>query len=101
MTAKARVQSVPHKQRSKPQASNTRANGSPDVGERIRLPRERAGAADLYHRVVSLGEFQHLREIGPGLRRRRRNTRLLDGQMDGQGPRVRVAFYKCYIHIVL
>src|SRR5208282_595569 len=38
----------------------------PDVRERIRLARQRAGAADLDHRVRALGEFQHLREIGPG-----------------------------------
>src|SRR2546425_10965187 len=33
MTAKARVQSVPHRQRSKPQASNTRARGSQMSGK--------------------------------------------------------------------
>src|SRR5580700_6917938 len=32
-TAKARVQSVPHRQRSKPQASNTRASGSQMSGK--------------------------------------------------------------------
>src|SRR5216684_3447315 len=42
----------------------------PDVGERIGLPRQRAGAADLDHRVLAFGEFQHFRQVGPGLRRR-------------------------------
>src|SRR3954451_21176603 len=39
----------------------------PDVGERIRLLGQGAGAADLDHRVLALGEVQHLREVGPGL----------------------------------
>ena len=53
----------------------------PNVRERIWLPGQRAGAADLDHRVRALGEFQHLREIGPGLRRRRRLAWLHNGQM--------------------
>src|SRR5271166_756963 len=53
----------------------------PNVRERIRFPGQRAGAGDLDHRVWALGEFQHLREVGPGLRRRRRHARLHDAQM--------------------
>src|SRR5215467_15983877 len=39
----------------------------PDVRERIRLLRQRAGAADLDHHVWAPGEVQHLRQVGPGL----------------------------------
>ena len=41
----------------------------PNVREGVRFPGQRAGAADLDHRVRAPGEFQHLREVGPGLRR--------------------------------
>ena len=50
----------------------------PDVREGIGLLGQRAGAADLDHRVLALGEVQHLREVGPGLRRRGRHARLQD-----------------------
>jgi hypothetical protein len=43
----------------------------PDIGERIRLPGQRAGAAHLDHRVLALGKVQHLRQVGPRLRRGR------------------------------
>jgi hypothetical protein len=46
-----------------------------------RVVRKRASAADLGHSVLGLGEFQHLRQISPGLRRRGRRARLLDGHM--------------------
>jgi hypothetical protein len=39
----------------------------PDVREGIRFPGQRAGAADLDHRVRAPSEFQHLRQVGPGL----------------------------------
>src|SRR5262245_49963897 len=35
----------------------------PDVRERIRLPRQRAGAAHLDHRVLALGKVQNLRQV--------------------------------------
>src|SRR5712691_5588174 len=53
----------------------------PDVREGIWFPRQRAGAADLDHRVRALGEFQHLSEVGPGLRRGWRHARLHDAEM--------------------
>src|SRR6516165_5043037 len=64
----------------------------PDVRERIRLLRQRAGAGDLDHRILALGEFHHFRKIGPGLWRRRRYARLLDAHMVDDEPRVWVAF---------
>src|SRR5260370_17357491 len=41
----------------------------PDVRERIRFAGQRAGAAHLDHRVLALGKVQHLRPVGPRLRR--------------------------------
>ena len=63
----------------------------PDVRERIRLVRQRAGAADLDHGVLALGEFQHLRQVGPGLRRRRRHARLQDAEMVDDEARIGMA----------
>src|SRR5713226_8398522 len=63
----------------------------PNVRERIRLPGQRGGAADLDYRVRALGEFQYLREIGPGLRRRGRHARLHDAQMVDDESRVGMA----------
>src|SRR6516165_8865931 len=63
----------------------------PNVGERIRLRRQRAGAGDLDDRILALGEFHDFRKIGPGLRRRRRYARLLDAHMVDDEPRVGVA----------
>ena len=40
----------------------------PNVLVGIRFPGQRAGAADLDNHVRALGEFQHLGEVGPGLR---------------------------------
>ena len=68
-----------------------RASGSQMSGIRIRLPRQRAGAADLDHGVGAPGEFQHLGEVGPGLRRRRRCVRLQDAQVIDDESRVRIA----------
>src|SRR5262245_6314830 len=42
--------------------------GVPDVRERIGFVGQRAGTADLDHRVPAPREVQHLRQIGPGLR---------------------------------
>src|SRR5450759_3822736 len=53
----------------------------PDVREGIRFPGQRAGAADLDHRVRALGEVQHLRQVGPGLRRGGRRAGLHEPQM--------------------
>ena len=50
-----------------------------------------AGAADLDHRVLALGEFQHLRQVGPRLRRRGRHARLQDAQMVDDESRVGMA----------
>src|SRR4029450_2005712 len=47
----------------------------PDVRERIRFARERAGAADLDHDVRAPREFEHLRQVRPGLRRGRGRAR--------------------------
>src|SRR6516164_6609354 len=63
----------------------------PDVRERIRLLRQRAGAGDLDHRILTLGEFHHFWKIGPGLWRRRRYARLLDAHMVDDEPRVGAA----------
>jgi hypothetical protein len=38
-----------------------------------------------------LGEFQHLREVGPGLRRHRWHARLQDAEMVNDEPRVGMA----------
>jgi hypothetical protein len=43
----------------------------PDVRERIWFLGQRACAAHLDHRVLALGKVQHLRQIGPRLRRGR------------------------------
>src|SRR5262252_8222460 len=53
----------------------------PDIRKWIWLARQRAGAADLDHRVRPPGELQHLRKVDPGLRRRGWHARLLDGEM--------------------
>src|SRR5450759_3098573 len=63
----------------------------PDVREGIRFPGQRAGAADLDHRVRALGEVQHLRQLGPGLRRGGRRAGLHKAQMVDDEPRVEVA----------
>ena len=63
----------------------------PDVRERIRLARQRAGAADLDHDVRAPGEFEHLRQVGPRLRRRRRHARLQDAEMVDDEPCVGMA----------
>src|SRR5215472_16594651 len=63
----------------------------PDVRERIRVLRQRAGAGDLDHRILALSEFHNFRKIGPGLRRRWRYARLLDAHMVDDEPRVGVA----------
>src|ERR1700722_5052408 len=63
----------------------------PDVREGIWLVRQRAGAADLDHHVRPLGEVEHLREIRPGLRRRRRHARLQDAEMVEDEARVGMA----------
>src|SRR5216684_133737 len=63
----------------------------PNVRERIRLPGQRTGAADLDHRVRALGEFQHLWQVGPGLRRRGRYARLHYSQMIDDESRVGMA----------
>jgi transposase InsO family protein len=47
----------------------------PNVGVRIRFPGEGAGAAHLDHRVLALRKVQHLRKVGPRLRRGRRLNR--------------------------
>src|SRR5437879_3407991 len=65
--------------------------GVPDVRERIWLAGQRAGTADLDHRVPALGEVQHLRQIGPWLRRGGRRSGLHDGQMVDDESRVGVA----------
>jgi hypothetical protein len=52
---------------------------------------QRAGASDLDHRILALGEFHDFRKIGPGLRRRWRCARLLDAHMVHDEPRVGVA----------
>ena len=67
-----------------------RASGSQMSGNG-RLLRQRAGAGDLDHRVLALGEFHHFRKIGPGLRRHRRYAWLLDAHMVDDEPRVGVA----------
>src|SRR5262252_8221909 len=53
----------------------------PDVPERIRFPGQRAGAADLDHSVRTLGEFQHLWQFGPRLRRGGRDAGLHDAEV--------------------
>src|SRR5262249_7124747 len=55
--------------------------GIPDVRERVRHPGQRAGAGDLNHCIFAFGEFQHLGEVGPGLRRRGWHARLQDSEM--------------------
>src|SRR5207237_5759191 len=64
--------------------------GVPDVRERIGFAGERAGTADLDHRVPAPGEVQHLRQIGPGLRRGGRRSGLHDAQMVDDESRVGV-----------
>src|ERR1700730_2485024 len=63
----------------------------PDVRERVRLPGQRAGAGDLDHCVFALGAFQHLGEVGPGLRRRGWHARLQDSEMIDDEAHVGVA----------
>ena len=53
--------------------------------------RQRAGAAHLDHRVLALGELQHLRQVGPGLRRRGRRARLQDAEVVDDEARVGMA----------
>jgi hypothetical protein len=81
--------------------------GVPDVRERIGLAGQRAGTADLDHRVPALREIQHLRQIRPWLRRGGRRTGLHDGQVvdkvagDRYGAAwVREAFKRHGIHYV-
>jgi hypothetical protein len=71
----------------------------PNVREGIRLLGQRAGAADLDHRVRALREFQHLREVGPGLRRRGRHARLQDAQMVDDESRVGMAIDERGAHV--
>src|SRR5262245_30033498 len=53
----------------------------PNVRERIRFPGQRAGAAHLDHRVLSFGQVQHLRQVGPRLQRGWWGAGLQDSQM--------------------
>src|SRR6516225_2173119 len=68
----------------------------PDVGKRIRLARQRAGAAHLDHRVLALGKVQHLRQVRPRLLRGRWRARLQDSQMVDDEARVGVAIDQRY-----
>src|SRR3984893_3859053 len=63
----------------------------PDVRERVGFPGQRAGTADLDHRVPALGEVEHLGQIGPGLGWGGRRSGLHDGQMVDDESRVGVA----------
>src|SRR6266516_3979609 len=89
--ANARVQSVPHKQRSKPQASNTRASGSQmswkgyGCRDSVQAPLTLITA---FGRLASSSTF---REVGPGLRRCGRHARLHDAQMVDDESRVGMA----------
>src|SRR4030095_10793652 len=65
--------------------------GVPDVRERIGFVGQRAGTADLDHSVPAPGKVQHLRQIGPGLRRGGRRSGLHDAQMVDDESRVGVA----------
>ncbi len=74
------------------------AVGVEDAGERVpdvrvgeRLVRQRAGAADLDADVVVRRQRQHVRQIGPRLRRRRRLERLLQPEMVDHHHRARIA----------
>src|SRR6516165_7572652 len=68
----------------------------PDIRERKWLPGQRAGAAHLDHRVLALGQVQHLRQVGPRLPRGRWRARLQDSQMVDEEARVGVAVDQCY-----
>ena len=63
----------------------------PDVGQRVGLAREGAGAAHFDQRIRSLCERQDLRQVGPGLRRRRRRARLQDRHVVDDEARVGMA----------
>jgi hypothetical protein len=52
---------------------------------------QRAGAANLDHRIWAIGESQHLGEVGPGVGRRRRHARLHDPRMVDDEARVGMA----------
>jgi hypothetical protein len=67
----------------------------PNIREGMRLARQRTGAADLDHSVRAFGEFQYLREVGPGLGRRRRYAWLQYAQMVDDEPRVGIAIGRC------
>src|SRR5207344_324655 len=57
---------------------------------RIPLPGQRAGAADLDHRVRTSRKLEDLWKVGPGLRRRGWDARLQDTQMIDDESRVGV-----------
>src|SRR5215471_20044644 len=63
----------------------------PDVRERIWFPGQRAGATHLDHRILALGKVQHLRQVGPRLRRGGWRAGLQDSQMVDDKARIRVA----------
>src|SRR5262249_56205803 len=73
----------------------------PDVGEWIRLLGQRAGAAYLDDHVLALGEVQHLRQVGPRLRRGRWRAGLHDTEMIDDEARIGVAIdqYRARIHV--
>src|ERR1700733_5771235 len=72
----ARVQSVPHRQRSMPKASIMRQTGSQMslLGERFE--RQRAGAGDFYGDMRKFCQREHFWQFGPRLLRLRRHMRL-------------------------
>ena len=51
----------------------------------------RAGVTHFDHRVLAFGKVQHLRQVGPRLRRGRRRTGLQDSQMVDGEARIGVA----------
>jgi hypothetical protein len=90
MTAKARVQSAPRKQRPKPQAGIEHAGERvQNLRERVLFPREGAGTADFDYRVPTPSEFQSFgrstQDCGGG-----RHARLHDAQVANDESRVRV-----------
>src|SRR5215469_18719837 len=71
----------------------------PDVGERIQFPGQGAGAAYLDDRILALGKVQHLRQVGPWLRRGRWRAGLEDTQMIDDEARVEMAIDQCRARI--
>src|SRR5262249_14108715 len=65
--------------------------GIPDVGIRIGLLRQRAGATDLDDRVLALGKLDHLGQVTPRLGRRGRYTRLQKADVVDDEARIGVA----------